>query len=108
MPQTRLPSDAHGIRHNHVEWDRESTDVQLYGVDYQIPLPLSGASFEFYGYGLDERDAPGYQTTNRHLFTPGVRLYRQPKAGVTDFDVEAILQSGPANGRWAWGEIGGR
>src|SRR3546814_1975779 len=73
MPQTRLPSDAHGIRHNHVEWDRESTDVQLYGVDYQIPLPLSGASFEFYGYGLDERDAPGYQTTNRHLFTPGVR-----------------------------------
>src|SRR3546814_6319019 len=54
----------------------------------------SCASFEFYGYGLDERDAPGYQTTNRHLFTPGVRLYRKPKAGVTDFDVEAILQRG--------------
>src|SRR3546814_17008854 len=73
MPQTRLPSDAHGIRHNHVEWDRESTDVQLYGVDYQIPLPLSGASFAFYGYGLDESDAPGYQTHNRQLFQPGER-----------------------------------
>src|SRR3546814_16827893 len=55
MPQTRLPSDAHGNRHNHVEWDRESTDVQLYGDDYQIPLPLSGASFEFYGHGLDRK-----------------------------------------------------
>ena len=94
MPQTRLPSDAHGIRHNDVEWDRETSDVQFYGVDYQIPLSLPGAGFEFYGYGLDERDAPGYQTTNRHLFTPGVRLYRKPKAGVTDFDLEAILQRG--------------
>src|SRR3546814_7985935 len=92
MPQTRLPSDAHGILHNHVEWDRESNDVQLYGVDYQIPLPLSGARFDFYGFGLDERDAPGYQTTNRQLFTQGVRLYRTPKAGVTDFVAETILQ----------------
>src|SRR3546814_20343347 len=59
MPQTRLPSDAHGIRHNHVEWDRERTDVQLYGVDYQIPLTLSGASFQFYGSGLVEREDIG-------------------------------------------------
>src|SRR3546814_19252348 len=59
-----------------------------------MPLPLSDASCHGYRYVPYERDRTRYQTTNRHPLTPGVRLYRKPKAGVTDFDVEAILQRG--------------
>src|SRR3546814_14402145 len=44
LPHTPLPSDAPGLRHNHVDCAREGTDVQLYTVPYHIPLPLSAVA----------------------------------------------------------------
>lgn len=97
MPQIRLPFDRDGIRDNKVEWDRESDDLQLYGAFYRAPLPIDGAMVEAYAYGIHERDTQRVQTANRHLFTPGIRVFRAPKAGRTDFDLELIGQRGRAN-----------
>lgn len=97
LPQIRLPFDAQGIRDNKVEWDRESDDFQLYGALYRAPLPIDGAVIEVYGYGLNERDTPRVRTANRHLFSPGIRAFRAPKTGRTDFDIELIGQRGRAH-----------
>lgn len=96
MPQTRLPNDADGIRDDEVELDRESTDQQFFGGSLTKADVAGGASLEVYAYRLHERDDARYPTRNRRLVTPGVRLYRGPKAGATDFDLEATYQFGEA------------
>lgn len=95
MPNIRLPSDAESILENDSRWDRETTDLQLFGAFISEPVG-EGITLELYGYGLAERDAPGFETTNRRLFTPGIRLSRKPTAGRIDFDVELIGQVGHA------------
>jgi hypothetical protein len=47
-----------------------------------------------YGYGLLERDAPGFPTTDRRLFTPGIRWFQPPRPGAFDHDIEAVFQMG--------------
>lgn len=95
MPNIRLPRDNEAILDNESQWDRETTDVQLFGAFLSEPLGKD-ITLELYGYGLVERDAPGFETTNRHLFTPGLRVSRKAAAGRVDFDVELIGQVGHA------------
>lgn len=94
LPQVHLPNDPDGIRHNHVEWDRESFDLRFWGAFVSKPALLPGLSAELYIFGLDERDRPDLATTNRHLVTPGIRLYRDPKPGHWDYELEADYQLG--------------
>jgi hypothetical protein len=93
MPQQRLPDDAEGIHDNEVKWDRESSDLQIWGAHLTKGGVLGGV-VEVYGFGLDERDSPTVLTRNRHLFTLGMRFYRKPKAGRFDYDVEGAYQFG--------------
>lgn len=93
MPQIRLPEDADGIRHDRVKWDKETTDLQIYGAHLTVPHVLDGSA-ELYGFGLVERDSPGRPTRNRRLWTPGVRLSSKPAAGQWDHDVEGAYQFG--------------
>lgn len=97
MPQVREPDDAPSIRDNDIRWDRESPDFQFYGGSYTWAHVLGG-TFEVSGYGLTERDSQRVPTRNRRLFTPGARLYRAPKAGKFDFDIEGIYQTGKERG----------
>ncbi len=92
MPNVRMPSDAASILDNRAQWDRETSDLQLFGMFNAVPVG-DVLSLETYAYGLVERDAPGFDTTNRHLFTPGFRLKRKPAQGL-DFEVEAMAQYG--------------
>jgi len=94
LPQVHLPSDKEGIRHNRVEWDRESFDLRFWGGFLSKPDLTPGLSAELYLFGLDERDRPDLATTNRHLITPGIRLYRNPKPGRWDYEFEGIYQFG--------------
>ena len=94
MPQERRPGDAASIRDNDFKLDREGTDLQLFGANYQSKLDALGASLELYGYGLLEDDRPDNATRNRQLFTPGLRLLRKPKDGAFDFELEAAYQLG--------------
>lgn len=93
MPQRRLPVDSAGIYANAIVLDRESLDQQFFGASFSRAGVLGG-SLEIYGYGLIERDAPGFATANRRLFTPGMRLVRPPRKGATDYELEVILQRG--------------
>lgn len=95
MPTVRLPLDAAGIRANRVEWDRESTDVQLFGFFGSLPLDKA-TTVEIYGYGLRENDRDDFQTADRRLFTPGARLRRMPGGSGPEFEVEAMAQVGTA------------
>lgn len=96
LPQVRLPTDRDGIRNARVAFDRESTNLQFYGAAWTAPLALTGTTLQLYAYGLSERDSPEVPSTDRHLLTPGVRLFRTPKPGSSDFDVEGIGQTGHA------------
>jgi hypothetical protein len=97
MPHQREPDDAEGIRENHVQWDPETTDVQLFGASY-TKANMLGGSVEFYGYRLAERDSARRPTANRRLITPGARLFRAPKEGRIDWDIEGVYQFGQVRG----------
>ncbi|MEN7537902.1 alginate export family protein [Aurantiacibacter flavus] len=93
LPQQRLPSDAASVIDNEVEWDRESIDLALWGAFYSRPL-TDDLALETYVYVLDEDDAPGIATRNRHLITPGARLVSDGGRGKPDVELEAAYQFG--------------
>ncbi|OYY89485.1 MAG: hypothetical protein B7Y45_11525 [Sphingomonas sp. 28-66-16] len=93
LPQTRLPDDRDAIQRARVELDRERLGLQFFGASV-VSRPLAGTTIEAYLYRLAEHDAPTIQTRDRRLWTPGVRLYRAPARGKTDFEIEAAWQTG--------------
>ena len=95
MPQHRLPDTAARIRDNAIVLDHEGTDLQFFGGSY-TRAKILGGTVQLYAFGLIERDTPRFMTTDRHLFTPGIRLARGAKAGAVDYDVEATYQNGHA------------
>jgi len=94
LPQVHLPSDKADIRDNAVEWDRESGDLRFWGGFVSTPDLAPGLSADIYLFGLDEHDRPDLATADRHLVTPGIRLYRNPKPGRWDYELEGIYQFG--------------
>ena len=102
LPQRRLPNDPVGLRGNQVVFDHEGFDTQLFGASVTRKFALGG-TLELFGYGLVERDSPGFQTTDRHLFTPGFRLFAPPQRGGFDHDVEIVYQTGSAHASLAPG-----
>lgn len=93
LPQDRLPADKPSIVANDVAWDRESFDLALWGGIYTRPL-AGKISGEIYFYGLDERDNGRRATRNRHLLTPGFRIFRKAAKGKWDGEVEVAGQFG--------------
>ncbi len=93
MPQTRLPEDSDGVHRNGFELDRERGARQLFGASATRANVLGGTA-ELYSYRLVERDAPGFATRNRRLWTSGVHFARTAGAGKIDYDVEAAWQTG--------------
>lgn len=95
MPNIRLPADTTSILANDPQWDRETTDLQLFGAFNARPIG-KGVLLEAYAYGLAERDAPGFETSDRRIVTPGLRLKRTPEGTGIDFEIEAMAQFGTA------------
>ena len=94
LPLNRLPNDKQGILHNKVKWDRESFDVAFWGGFLNKPGLAGRANLDLYFFGLNERDSPDYPTKDRQLYTPGIRLFSDPKPGRTDFEFEGAYQFG--------------
>lgn len=93
LPQDRLPATKAEVVANHVQRDRESFDLAIWGGIYARPL-AGGLTAEVYMFGLDERDNARRQTRNRHLLTPGLRLFRKPASGKLDGEIEVAGQFG--------------
>tara|TARA_B100000678_G_C18219060_1_gene506429 strand:- start:101 stop:1594 length:1494 start_codon:yes stop_codon:yes gene_type:complete len=94
LPTAILPNDVEGYYDNRVEIDRNSFDLQFMGAFYT--RKIADFDLELYTYYLNERDSPGSQTRDRQVWTPGVRIFRAPKRGQMDFEVEGIIQRGHA------------
>lgn len=97
LPQERLPDDSAAIRHDRVAFDRETFDDALFGAHLQRKALVAGAQGEIAYYRLVERDSPGRGTADRRLHTIDARLFREPRAAVVDYDVEAVYQVGRAS-----------
>jgi len=94
LPQIRLPDELSSARDAEVHWDRESFDLQLWGILAARPNTIAGATFELGYFGLSERDWAGHPTRNRDLDTFSARVIREPKAGIADFELEGAYQTG--------------
>jgi hypothetical protein len=94
LPHTRLPSDKASILDNEVEWDRETFDLAFWGAFVNLPGIAGRANLDLYFLALDEDDSRDLATRNRELYTPGLRLFREPQAGEWDFEIEAAFQFG--------------
>lgn len=95
-PQVRLPDALPGILENRVELDRESSDLVLWGGVTAFPALLPFATLEGSWFGVRERDRADLATRDRNLHSAGLRVYRDPRAGTVDFELEAIEQTGSA------------
>lgn len=97
-PVNRRPNDRDGLEDNTIEADREEWGRRFYGLHYRRAKAFGAAMpdvwAEAFVYRLIERDTTDIQTPNRDYVQPGVRLFRAPKAGRLDFDVEASWRTG--------------
>ena len=94
MPLLRLPDDLASVLDNRAGLDKESFDLRLWGGLLTLAGLPGGVTYEAGFYGLDERDSPGRPTRDRSLRTVSSRVFREPKAGRFDFEVEGAWQSG--------------
>ena len=94
VPVVRLPTETAAVKANRPELDRENFAAVLWGV-FAASRPL-GPRIVVEGYllGLHETDSAQAASSNRRLFTPGVRVLRAPAAGSFDFQLEVMGQFG--------------
>jgi len=94
LPVNRLPTSQTELLENEAAFDEETLDRIFWGVFYATPNLPWGDNGEFYLFGLHEDDGPDFLTSNRELYTPGFRFYREKKKGSLDYEWESILQFG--------------
>jgi len=93
LPVQRRPFLPQETADNKVRFDRESFDVQFWGLYASDALP-GGHRGELYLFGLHEDDSDRRPTLNRQLVTPGIRLWKPPAKGRLDYQLESVLQFG--------------
>jgi hypothetical protein len=93
LPVQRRPFLPTETADNEIQFDRETLDVQFWGLFYGDALP-GGHRGELYLFGLHEDDSDRRPTRNRQLYTPGFRFWKPPAAGSLDYLVESVLQFG--------------
>ncbi|MBB4210420.1 alginate export family protein [Rhodothalassium salexigens] len=95
LPVRPRPSGFDAVSDNRVRFDREDFNLQFWGLWLHRPDLIAGIGVETYVYGLHERDQPGvYDSRDRQIYTPGLRLVRPPRPGAVDLDLETNLQLG--------------
>ncbi len=98
VPTARFPNDADGLLDNDISGDEEQWQRRIWAVHAIradiAPQLISELSAELFVYGFDEQDTASFPTADRSHVAPGFRLYRPPKAGRADLDLEAALRRG--------------
>lgn len=94
QPVERYPSTSQALLDGRHRFDEEAYRTYFAGGLFEWFDVAYKINAETYLYYLDENDRPGIATANRHYFTPGLRVYRQPASGEFDFEVESVAQAG--------------
>ncbi|WP_440957389.1 alginate export family protein [Oceanicaulis sp. LC35] len=94
VPVERRPSDAARLLENDHAFDEENWDQQFWAISLTRQFEASDLSAEVYLYGLSEQDAARRPTADRALYTPGLRLLREPARRRWDFEIEHAFQFG--------------
>lgn len=94
LPQLRLPADHAAVLANRTEFDHEGSELRFWGAFFSAPKLLPYSTLDLYVFGLEENDSAGRPTRNRHLRTPGARLFNAPAPGEYDYELEGAWQSG--------------
>lgn len=98
VPTARFPNSRPDLDDNRLSGDEEQWGRRIWGVHYRRADILPGAVPDLWGevfvYGLKEEDTEDFQTPDRSYVAPGFRLYRKPKVGQWDIDLEAALRRG--------------
>ena len=98
VPISRLPRDREALGDNELEADEEEWNRRIWAVHYRradmIPALASEIMGEAFVYGLTERDTADVPTPNRQYVAPGFRLYRAPRTGRWDMDIEGVWRLG--------------
>lgn len=94
MPVNRKPTNRIKLDHNEVEFDSENSNVTFWAIYASKENLTNNINGEVYFYGLNEDDNSDLATRNRHIYTPGVRIYSKPKEGLWDFEIESAYQYG--------------
>lgn len=92
LPAQRLPTDFDSLLDNEIVADTQGFGQQLWGLYGTLPPLGPGIQSEIYWLRLQE-DADA-DSLRRRLHTPGLRVFRNPKAGKVDFELEAAYQFG--------------
>jgi hypothetical protein len=97
-PVGRKPTSFAELADNEIVADEEEWGRTFWGVHYRQPKALEALVpdtwVEAFLYRLKERDTSDVATPNRDYWQPGARLYRAPKKGRSDFEVEGSWRTG--------------
>jgi hypothetical protein len=93
LPVQRRPFLPEDTEDNEIQFDRETLDVQFWGLFYADSLPGAHRG-ELFVFGLHEDDTDRRPTRNRQLVTPGFRIWKPPASGALDYMIESALQFG--------------
>jgi hypothetical protein len=97
-PVGRLPTTIPELADNEILADKEEWGRVFWGVHYRHPKAIDGwitdTWFEGFFYRLKERDTNDVATPNRDYVQPGFRVFRAPKEGRSDFEIETSWRTG--------------
>jgi len=97
LPVQRLPADFDSLLDNEIVADTQGFGQQFWGLYGSLPSLGPGIRAEVYWLQLHE-DADA-DSRRRRLHTPGLRVFRNPKAAAVDFELEAAYQFGDLRAR---------
>lgn len=93
-PTQILPRDGQALQDNAQDYDEILDRRRFFGLYGRRENTIFRAAAEAYVVGFREADTDKAPSTDRELFTPGVRLIRTPQTGRYDFELESAVQFG--------------
>ena len=106
LPVSRLPDQRPALDEDEIEFDREDSASYFTGVFLRSNQLPYGANLELYVYYLHEPNTNSeFATRHRRLFTPGLRLYAEPKVGQLDYELEGAAQTGSSRASAARSDV---